>query len=257
MDGRGGIRQTANVFEALRESADHSGVAMGAKTRSLLTRTHFVRISSAKMHMNQFAHGHERLKQRGALWHGYPKPHAAMRATQVRSSVLGGHLVLFFFSSPLPSRPVHARAANANEGARCTRLRRRHVSARVHEKEAADARALPMKGPDHVACYTHVCPAADCDREGHSLGAVNAGARSSKRLRATCRPGLPRPGRRVGVFACAGHYNTHTSMIHPQPSRTSARACTQRTQRIEFAHGARRISKPAMGRATRLLQHVH
>ena len=101
MDGRGGIRQTANVFEALRESADHSGVAMGAKTRSLLTRTHFVRISSAKMHMNQFAHGHERLKQRGALWHGYPKPHAAMRATQVRSSVLGGHLVLFF--SPLPS----------------------------------------------------------------------------------------------------------------------------------------------------------
>lgn len=48
MGGRGGIRQTAVAFEALRDSADHSGVAMDAKTRSLLTRTHFVRISSAK-----------------------------------------------------------------------------------------------------------------------------------------------------------------------------------------------------------------
>jgi hypothetical protein len=51
MGGRGGIRQTAVAFEALRqreESADHSGVAMGAKTRSLLTRTHFVCISPAK-----------------------------------------------------------------------------------------------------------------------------------------------------------------------------------------------------------------
>ena len=129
MGGRGGIRQTALAFEALRESADHSGVAMGAKTRSLLTRTHFVRISSAKMHMNQFAHGHERLKQRGALCHGYPKPHAAMRATQVRLSVLGGHLDFFFsLLSPTPPwRPVHARAAKANDVARCTRLRRRQV----------------------------------------------------------------------------------------------------------------------------------
>ena len=47
----GGIRQTpelAVAFEALKESADHSGVAMGAKTRSLLTRTHFVCISPSK-----------------------------------------------------------------------------------------------------------------------------------------------------------------------------------------------------------------
>ena len=73
MGGRGGIRQTALAFEALRELADHSGVAMGAKTRSLLTRTHFVRISSAKMHMNQFAHGHERLEQRGAVLSRLPK----------------------------------------------------------------------------------------------------------------------------------------------------------------------------------------
>jgi hypothetical protein len=40
----------------------------------------------------------------GLFCHGYPKPHAAMRATQVRSSVLGGgHLDFFFLSSPLHS----------------------------------------------------------------------------------------------------------------------------------------------------------
>ena len=35
-------QQRVVAVEALRDSADHSGVAMGAKTRSLLTRTHFV-----------------------------------------------------------------------------------------------------------------------------------------------------------------------------------------------------------------------
>jgi len=35
-------QQRVVAFEALRESSGHSGVAMGAKTRSLLTRTHFV-----------------------------------------------------------------------------------------------------------------------------------------------------------------------------------------------------------------------
>jgi hypothetical protein len=83
--------------------------------------------------MNQFAHGHGRLEQRGAFLHGYPKPHAAMRATQVRSSVLGGHHLIFFLFSP-PSETRSCTRSQHKRIARCTRLRRRHVSAAVHEK---------------------------------------------------------------------------------------------------------------------------
>ena len=143
---------------------------------------------------------------------------------------------------------------HAARDARCLRLRRRHVSAAVHEKKAADARALPMEGPDHVSCYTHVCPAADCDREGHSIEAVKAGARSSKRLRATGRPGLPRPGRRVDVFACAEHPTPHTSMIHPQHQQNER-------SRMHVTHRVRTGNEGSVNRqwerATRLLQHVH
>jgi hypothetical protein len=55
----------------------------------------------------------------GHFWHGYPKPHAAMRATQVRSSVLGGHHLNFF--SPLPSLRdpfMHAQPTNGLLAAR-------------------------------------------------------------------------------------------------------------------------------------------
>jgi hypothetical protein len=70
----------------------------------------------------------------GLFCHGYPKPHAAMRATQVRSSVLGGGHLDFF--SPFPSlrdpfmhaQPTQTKVLAARDcaDARC--------SAPLHEK---------------------------------------------------------------------------------------------------------------------------
>ncbi|KAM0708596.1 hypothetical protein Q7P35_005248 [Cladosporium inversicolor] len=176
--------------------------------------------------MNQFAHGHGAFRAAWGFCHGYPKPHAAMHATRLdrACSVV---ISIMIFSSPLPSRPVHARTANANG------LLAARDCAGVHEKrllmrELAHGRARPRTIVTRTSAQRLI--ATEMDIRSRRSTRVQG----LEKLRATSRSGLPGQG----------DGENERSRMHATRNASSSHTGDEG-----------RISKPAMGitASTRLL----